>query len=342
VYTAGYVQLQVPTVSIMKGSSTGDIPIYLLKAPEIRVVVDFKTELIPAPLPRDFWSYYFRIHAYDANGTLVAGNITAVPQQTYGTYSQYPWLGNLNPAQPNGVQTWVFQLFGFDSFTTVTNTYNWARRSGPIIGDPNAYDVGPAAGDVGPYGSFSNFGQFWKYNPGTGTLYNGYGLMWGKTYTIVVTEENQIGYIQLATVTATPTCQGITTVVFEMDRMARIAGFAYSRNWMGDFRATSWTTVTAKGATATTKTWGPFDGLWYTYVKPDTYTVTAAGPGLKSASRTVVATWGSEAGGQDFYLEESGIPIPEFPAAGLLAMISALAASLYLLRWKKQTVLPVR
>jgi hypothetical protein len=37
-------------------------------------------------------------------------------------------------------------------------------------------------------------------------------------------------------------------------------------------------------------------------------------------------------------MEESGIPIPEFPIGGVLALVSALAASLYLLRWKKQTI----
>ncbi|MEM3004064.1 MAG: hypothetical protein QXK96_02065 [Candidatus Bathyarchaeia archaeon] len=36
--------------------------------------------------------------------------------------------------------------------------------------------------------------------------------------------------------------------------------------------------------------------------------------------------------GQDFHLEESGIPIPEFPAAGMLAAASAIAAVIALLR----------
>jgi len=56
--------------------------------------------------------------------------------------------------------------------------------------------------------------------------------------------------------------------------------------------------------------------------------------------RTVVVTWGASAGGQDFYLEEGGVPIPEFPAAGVLMLISALAKSLYLLRWRKQAIIP--
>ncbi|WP_455369455.1 hypothetical protein, partial [[Eubacterium] cellulosolvens] len=95
------------------------------------------------------------------------------------------------------------------------------------------------------------------------------------------------------------------------------------------------------GAAASIKAWGPYDGYYYTYVQPDTYTVTAEGPGYVSASRTVVSTWGGVSSGQDFYLEQSGIPIPEFPAAGLLALVSALAASLYLLR-RKTTIIPLR
>src|SRR4030042_3772409 len=126
-----------------------------------------------------------------------------------------------------------------------------------------------------------------------------------------------------------------------MDRMARIAGFTYTRNYMGDFRSGSGQTVTSQGAAASIKAWGPYDGVWYTYVQPDTYTVTAESPGYVSGSRTVVSTWGGVSSGQDFYLEQSGIPIPEFPAAGLLALVSALAASLYLLR-RKQTIIPLR
>jgi hypothetical protein len=328
--TPGYVQLQFPEIWAQKGTSTGDNPVYLLKSPEIRVVVDFKTELIPAPLPKDYYSYYFRIEAFDENGTLAAGNITAVPQATVNTYSQWPWAGALNPAQPSGVQTWVFQLHGFGPFTTPQNGPNWGRPYSAGFGTPWTYNG-------------FNYWQYQGYNDGgpktifclgrgpTGDHEN-YGIMWGKTYTIVVTEENEIGYIQLSTVTATPTCQGITTVIFEMDRMARISGFSYTRNWMGDFRAGSWQTVTAQGAAASVKAWGPSDGYFFTYVQPETYTVSAEGPGYVGASRTIVATWGGASDGQDFYLEESGIPIPEFPAAGLLALVSALAASLYLLR----------
>jgi len=332
VLTPGYIQLAYPAVYAQVGSSVGDAPVYLLVGPTINVVVDFKTELIPAPLPKDFYSYYFRIEAYDSNGTLRAGNITAVPQASWQDYSQGPWLGNLNPAQPAGVQTWVFQLQGFNTFSTPVNK--------------------PATGSADPGSGGAAIWELIGYNDkGPKTIFqfcNGpkgdhaeYGLMWGVPYTIVVTEENQIGYIQLSTVTATPTCQGVTTVIFEMDRLARIAGYEYTRNFMGDYRSGSWQTVTAVGATTTYTAWGPYDGWYYTYAKPDTYTVSASGPGYKSGSVSEVVTWGG-AGVAPFYLAESGVPIPEFPATGLLALVSALAASLFLLRWKRSTAIPVR
>jgi hypothetical protein len=165
--------------------------------------------------------------------------------------------------------------------------------------------------------------------------------MWGKTYTIVVSEESEGMFIQLSTVTATPTCKGITTVILEMDRMAHIEGFVYTRNYMGDFRAGSWLMAQTQGANLEEPASGPYDGAYDMYVTPETYTVTAEGQGYIGASRTIVTTWGGDSTGQDFYLEESGLPIPEFPAIGLLALTSTLAASMYLLRWRRQTEIPV-
>jgi hypothetical protein len=41
-YTVGYVQSQIPRVWVQKGTSGGDIPLYLLTGAEIDVVLDFK------------------------------------------------------------------------------------------------------------------------------------------------------------------------------------------------------------------------------------------------------------------------------------------------------------
>jgi hypothetical protein len=348
-YTLGYVQTQIPSVWAQKGSSTGDIPLYLLTGAEIDVVLDFKTELIPAPLPNDVYSFQFRIHAYDPNGTLIAANITGVPVNTSQTVSQWPFLGNLNPAQPTGVQTWVFQLFGFNEFTSPENHI--------VTNGPGSSSASALAGGGLWYKSsfpglykkkFGYYSPFAKYPGLPKDRYSGdyrdYGIPIG-TYTIVAEAwypDYEGTYIQLETVTATPTCKGKTSVVFEMDLLSRIAGTVYTRNWQGDFRAGSWQTATVQGANTTVVARGPVDGTYYAYVMPDTYSVTTQGAGYKTAARTIVTTWGGIAGGQDFYLEESGVPIPEFSATGLLALASALAASLYLLRWKRHTAIPLR
>jgi hypothetical protein len=333
VRTPGYVQLQFPEVWAQKGSSVGDIPVYLFIGPEIRVIVDFKTELLPSPLPPDYYSYHFRVEAFNENGTLEAANITSVPQATINTYSQAPWPGALNPAQPDGVQTWVFQLQGFGPFTTPQNGPNWGRPYGTVYNGANYWQL-QGYNDCGPKTIFC-------LGRGPTGDHENYGIMWGKTYTVVVSEESEGMFIQLSTVTATPTCKGITTVILEMDRMAHIEGFVYTRNYMGDFRAGSWLMAEAQGANLEEPASGPYDGAYDMYVTPETYTVTAEGPGYIGASRTIVTTWGGDSTGQDFYLEESGLPIPEFPAVGLLALTSTLAASLYILRWRRQTEIPV-
>jgi hypothetical protein len=353
-YTVGYYQPQMVELWAQKGTSTGDIPIYLLVGPEIRVVIDFKTELIPAPLPDDVWSYQFRIEAYDADGELVAANVTGVPQASINTVSQWPWPGALNPAQPAGVQTWVFQLFGFGEFTSPEN-----QLVGPNLGtwlnpgDPeNAMDTALSNWYKKRFGYYY---PFWAYKSkgeleyGNGERYAGhkrsYGILPG-TYTIVAhawQPEYPGRYVQLSTVTTTTTCKGISTVIFEMDLLGRISGFAYTRNYMGDFRAGSWLTNTLEGASASYRTY-TYDGVYWQYLQPETYLNSmtlippGTGAGYVEQSRTVVATWGGQTDGQDFYIEESGIPIPEFPLAGMLTAISAVGAAILLLRIQNRQI----
>jgi len=119
----------------------------------------------------------------------------------------------------------------------------------------------------------------------------------------------------------------------------------YQRNYMGDFRTASWYTVELEGSPQLVT--DTRDGWYSFWVPAGTYTlkVHLLAPDHTDAvvvqDRTVVVTWGAVAVGQDFYMEEGGVPIPEFPAAGVLMLISALAASLYLLRWRKQAIVPM-
>ncbi len=247
------------------------------------------------------------------------------------THSQYPWCGTLNPAQPAGVQTWVFELDGFNKFTTPVNT---AVRNIGAAGDcwPPNYCPACKYGYVEPGVTKTDE---WKGN------YLPYGIPAG-TYEIVVAE-HEGGYIQLLTVTAVVNWNGITTVVFEMDKGASISGFVWTKNWMNDYRAASWITISATSGSGTKSTESRDGAYSISGLKPDTWTVTGeltppgGDAGYVSESMTVTTTWGAGAGGNTFYLEESGIPIPEFPTA-ILALISALAASLFLMRWRRSPI----
>jgi len=330
-YTVGYVQKEPwPHVWVQKASSTGDIPLYLYAGAIIKLTVNFKIEQLFAPLDPSKWSYYFRISVFDEEGKLAAANITSVPQAT-------------TPSQPGGVQTWEFVVVGFGGSTTPgrlgdpysagywPDTTDWAAtepvETGWVPEDRFGYYLPtvPEGEEAGKY------------------YYLDSGIPEG-TYTIQLVDETN-GYVQMATVAATVSWMGTAMLFFDMHKQASISGTVYQRNWMGDFRLAAWYTVEVSGSPAvTTQT---ADGDWGVDVPAGTYTVKVSlmAPDETGAvvlqERTVVVTWGADSSGQNFYLEEGGIPIPEFPAAGVLMLISALAASLYLLRWRKQAIVPM-
>jgi len=323
-YTVGYVQKAVPEVWVQKASSTGDIPLYLYAGAKIMLTVNFKIEQLFAPLPPDAFSYYFRINVFDEEGVLAAANITSVPQAT-------------TPSQPNGVQTWVFEVVGFGGATTpgYIGAPGWPFPAVWAAAEPVETAWIPE----------DRFG-YWEPT-GVEATEEGYHLDYGipeGTYTVELIDETN-GYIQTATVAATVSWMGTAMLFFDMHKQASIGGTVYQRNWMGDFRLASWYTVEVSGSPAiSTYT---HDGDWGVDVPAGTYTVKVhlMAPdhteAVKLQERTVVVTWGADSSGQNFYLEEGEVPIPEFPAAGVLMLISALAASLYLLRWRKQAIVPM-
>jgi len=314
-HTVGYVQKAIPEVWVQKASSTGDIPLYLYAGAKIMCTVNFKKELLFEPLSDDNWSYYFRLNVFDEEGNLAAANITSVPQATV--------------SMPGGVTQWVFEVVGFGGATTPDRIVGWPA--------PNSYQ--------GSWVPEDRFG-YWEPTSVEATE-EGYHLDWGipeGTYTVQLIDETN-GYVQTATVAATVPWMGTAMLFFDMHLQAWISGTVYQRNYMGDFRKASWYTVDVSGSPEiTTYT---HDGDWGVYAPAGTYTVKVSlmAPDETGAvvvqERTVVVTWGADSSGQNFYLEEGGVPIPEFPAAGVLMLISALAASLYLLRWRKQAIVPM-
>ncbi|MGD0424907.1 MAG: hypothetical protein ABSA92_15840 [Candidatus Bathyarchaeia archaeon] len=67
---------------------------------------------------------------------------------------------------------------------------------------------------------------------------------------------------------------------------------------------------------------------------PGTYQLTISSPGYAPQSWSIAVTPGMNAQGQNLYLEQSNIPVPEFNGL-IVAAVSALAASLYVLRRRR-------
>ncbi|MGQ9542549.1 MAG: carboxypeptidase regulatory-like domain-containing protein [Candidatus Bathyarchaeia archaeon] len=105
-----------------------------------------------------------------------------------------------------------------------------------------------------------------------------------------------------------------TIVTVSIGRVAAsgaIQGTVYTRNYLGDYRATGWANITVTGGPSIYKAQSHMDGSYQIFLPAGTYTITVELPGYKPATKTVSVSEGSFTS-LNFYLEESGIPIPEF------------------------------
>jgi len=134
---------------------------------------------------------------------------------------------------------------------------------------------------------------------------------------------------------------GEASVVFELDLRGLVQGNVYAYTHCGDWRTASWVTILALGADGKEYRWYSFDGIYEMWMTPGTYTLhvipwtptiqeghkVATLPGFAVSEGSVLA--------MNFYLEQSGVPIPEFPVTAIV-LASALAASLFILRRRRK------
>jgi len=132
---------------------------------------------------------------------------------------------------------------------------------------------------------------------------------------------------------------GEVSGVFELDLAGYVSGSAWAFTWSNEFRPLSWASVTMASADGKwTFHQYTSDGIYEGYLAPGSYSLTIAAPGIASQSWSIVVTAGQTSGvgtGQQLYLEQSNIPVPEFSGIAIVAF-SALAASLYLLRRRRR------
>jgi len=127
---------------------------------------------------------------------------------------------------------------------------------------------------------------------------------------------------------------GAGSAAFEVDLNGLLSGTALAFTWSNEFRPLSWTAVSIASTSGPSFTEYTFDGMYEAYLSPGNYKLTISSPGLTSRSWSVMVSSGQTGTGQNAYLEQSNVPVPEFRGIAIVTF-SALAASLFLLRLKR-------
>jgi hypothetical protein len=128
---------------------------------------------------------------------------------------------------------------------------------------------------------------------------------------------------------------GEASAIFEVDLNGLVSGNALAFTWSNEFRPLSWGLVNVVGANGVSWNFYTYDGIYEAYLTPGTYKFTISSPGYASQTFSVVVSPGQAGTGQNVYMEQTNIPVPEFSAIGIVAF-SALAASLFLLRRRRK------
>jgi hypothetical protein len=212
-----------------------------------------------------------------------------------------------------------------DNHDLVYRTLPWnnggtVQPSSPVAVYDNWYP--PVAGLL--------YGESCTIDPRTGKLYS-----WSLP-------QNHIGPYQQRVQITLPGAHlgGESSGILELDHLGLAQGVVYSYTWCDDWRTTSWVSVLFSGAPGALQYY-TFDGTYQAYLPAGTWKMDVipwlAGvkaPGYGSQSFTLAVSEGQTAG-YNVYLEETGVPIPEFPTA-LVVLVSALAAALSILRRRRK------
>jgi len=140
---------------------------------------------------------------------------------------------------------------------------------------------------------------------------------------------------------ATAHNSGETSGAWEVDLNGYVSGTALAFTWSNELRTLSWYDVSVVGANSTHPMLSyTSDGLYEFYLVPGTYAMTLSGPGYAATPMGSISVTSGETQtfvgtGVNIGLPPTNIPVPEFSGIAIVAF-SALAASLYLLRRRRQ------
>jgi hypothetical protein len=138
---------------------------------------------------------------------------------------------------------------------------------------------------------------------------------------------------------------GGATVGITLNQMGRLSGTPTWLDMYGDMRLVPWVTATAESTFASgvggiPAWWGigysePGYFMWLPAGTHDVSMAIASAPQVFAPASTTVVVSDGWSGAYDPTLLPTGVPVPEFPASALLVLLSALGASVYLLRRRK-------
>jgi hypothetical protein len=128
---------------------------------------------------------------------------------------------------------------------------------------------------------------------------------------------------------------GEASGIFEVDLNGLVSGNALAFTWANEFRPLSWASVSVVGASGASFNFYTYDGIYEAYLPPGTYKFTISSPSYAAQTFSVVISPGQAGVGQNVYMQQNNVPVPEFSGVAVVAF-SALAASVYLLRRRRK------
>jgi len=281
---------------------------------------------------RNAWRLNYIPHGTDTVTVVIAG----LPDMY--------WYGpsSCDPCGATGDMGWedrpIDAPYGIDAYPNYKGAWKLQVHVVPLPRQP--YDE-PLLGEPYPTPTrYVNWGTGYlgplSYAPGilTGELY--YTADMKPVYT------NHLGPYELRYDVVVPGTHlgGESSLIFELDRRGLVSGYVYGYTYCDDWRTTAWTTVLFTAADGTVFTHYTFDGWFGAYLNAGPYTASvvfwtpAKGEGYKVQTMPYHVSDGAF-GRFNIYLEQSGVPIPEFPVSAIV-LASALAASLFILRRRRR------
>lgn len=112
-----------------------------------------------------------------------------------------------------------------------------------------------------------------------------------------------------------------------------ITGYVLGFDMFDQLQPVAWATVTADNGQYRLVAYSGSGGYYDMFVPAGNYNVTVVEPGYKPYSSAVTVSAGS-ASTINFYLEQSHVPVPEFPS-GMISVIAVVALSAALLAMRR-------